>query len=50
MKILIRVLFKKRFQEEEGIIRGIVFGYETYDKIKEYESSRLYLDEILKIN
>lgn len=36
--------------EDEDIIMGIALGYETDDKINEYESSRLDLDEILKIN
>ncbi len=29
---------------------GIALGYETDDKINTYESSRLDIDEILKIN
>jgi nitroreductase len=36
--------------EDEDIIMGIALGYESDDKINEYESSRLDLDEILKIN
>ena len=36
--------------EDEDIIMGIALGYESDEHINEYESPRLDLDEILKIN
>ncbi len=36
--------------EDEDIIMGIALGYESEEHINEYESPRLDLDEILKIN
>lgn len=36
--------------EDEDIIMGIALGHESEEHINEYESPRLDLDEILKIN
>ena len=36
--------------EDEDIIMGVALGYESEEHINEYESPRLDLDEILKIN
>ena len=36
--------------DDEDIIMGIALGYESDEHINEYESPRLDLDEILKIN
>ena len=36
--------------EDEDIIMGIALGYESEEHINTFESPRLDLDEILKIN
>ncbi len=36
--------------EDEDIIMGIALGHESEEHINEYDSPRLDLDEILKIN
>lgn len=36
--------------DDEDIIRGIALGYESEEHINQYQSPRLELDEILKIN